>query len=93
MALTDDGKQIELRPKAFDTLLALVERAGRVVTKDKLVATVWPGVIVNDDALAQCIRDVRDALGDEVQRYIETVPRRGYLFAAPVDSADWAEWN
>lgn len=85
MALTNGGDQVELRPKAFDTLLALVERAGRVVTKDELVATVWPDVIVNDDALAQCIRDVRKALGDEAQLYVETVPRRGYRFATDVE--------
>lgn len=85
MALTNGGDQVELRPKAFDTLLALVERAGRVVTKDELVATVWPNVIVNDDALAQCIRDVRKALGDEAQLYVETVPRRGYRFATDVE--------
>ena len=87
MALTDGGQQIELRPKAFDTLRALVERAGRVVTKDELVAVVWPDVIVNDDALAQCVRDVRKALRDEDQRLIKTVPRRGYLFASDVDEA------
>lgn len=85
MALIDGGNQIELRPKAFDTLRVLVERAGRVVTKDELVAAVWPDVIVNDDALAQCVRDVRKALGDREQRIIETVPRRGYLFASEID--------
>ncbi|MBB6182336.1 winged helix-turn-helix domain-containing tetratricopeptide repeat protein [Pseudorhizobium flavum] len=85
MALIDDGTQIELRPKAFDTLRVLVERAGCLVTKDELVAAVWPDVIVNDDALAQCVRDVRKALRDTEQRIIETVPRRGYLFAAKIE--------
>ncbi|MGE0500418.1 MAG: winged helix-turn-helix domain-containing protein [Rhizobiaceae bacterium] len=85
MALIDRGDQVELRPKAFDTLRVLVERAGRVVTKDELVAAVWPDVIVNDDALAQCVRDVRKALGDREQRFIETVPRRGYLFTPGIE--------
>jgi TolB-like protein len=59
--------------------------AGRVVTKDELVAAVWPDVIVNDDALAQCVRDIRKALGDEDQRFIKTVPKRGYLFAGEME--------
>ena len=86
MALINDKRQIELRPKAFDTLRVLVEQAGRVVTKDELVAAVWPDVIVNDDALAQCVRDVRKALGDDDQRFVKTVPRRGYLFAGQVET-------
>lgn len=86
LALLEGGNQIELRPKAFDTLRVLVEHAGRVVTKDELVAAVWPDVIVNDDALAQCVRDIRKALGDHEQRIIETVPRRGYLFASNIQT-------
>lgn len=84
MALTEGEHQIELRPKAFDTLRFLVEHSGRLVTKDELVAVVWPDVIVNDDALAQCVRDVRKALGDDDHCLIKTVPRRGYLFAGGV---------
>jgi hypothetical protein len=57
MCLRQGETDIELRPKAFDVLRHLVAQAGRVVSKDELVATVWPDVIVNDDALAQCIRD------------------------------------
>ncbi len=85
MALTESEHSIELRPKAFDTLRVLVERAGRLVTKDELVAAVWRDVIVNDDALAQCVRDVRKALRDADQQFIKTVPRRGYLFVAGVE--------
>ncbi|GLQ57022.1 winged helix-turn-helix domain-containing protein [Devosia nitrariae] len=86
MALFRDGSQVELRPKAFETLLTLLRNAGRVVTKDELVASVWPSVIVNDDALAQCVRDIRKALDDPGQTYIRTVPRRGYMFASPVET-------
>lgn len=86
MALFRDGHPVELRPKAFDTLKVLVERAGRVVGKDELVASVWPDVFVNDDALAQCVRDIRKALGDEAQALVRTVPRRGYLFAGEVET-------
>lgn len=89
MALLRDGVPVELRPKAFDTLRVLAENPGRVLSKDELVAAVWQDVIVNDDALAQCIRDIRKALGDDAQSLIETVPRRGYLFAGNA-SADAA---
>ena len=86
MALIHEQREIVLRPKAFDTLRVLVERAGCVVTKDELVAAVWPDVIVNDDALAQCVRDIRKALGDDDQGLVKTVPRRGYLFAGEVEN-------
>ena len=72
---------IELRPKAFDVLRYLVENWGRVIGKDELIKAVWSGLSVTDDALVQCVRDVRRALCDEDQRIIKTVPRRGYLFS------------
>lgn len=87
MVLLQEERQVELRPKAFQTLLVLLRAAGRVVSKDELVAAVWPDVIVNDDALAQCIRDVRKALGDAGRRYIRTVSRHGYMFVHPVEPA------
>ncbi|MBW4653456.1 MAG: winged helix-turn-helix domain-containing protein [Kaiparowitsia implicata GSE-PSE-MK54-09C] len=83
MVLMRGDQQIELRPKAFETLLILLRHAGRLLTKDELVAEVWSNVIVNDDALAQCVRDVRHALKDTDQRYIRTVLRRGYMFVHP----------
>nr|MBF6571718.1 alpha/beta hydrolase [Candidatus Binataceae bacterium] len=72
---------IELRPKAFDVLRYFVENWGRVIGKDELIKAVWSGLSVTDDALVQCVRDVRRALCDEDQRIIKTVPRRGYLFS------------
>jgi len=72
---------VELRPKSFDVLRYLVEHSGRVIGKDELIKAVWPGVAVTDDALVQCVRDVRHALCDEAHRIIQTVPRRGYLFS------------
>lgn len=84
LRLQRDGVDIELRPKSFDVLRILIERAGQVVSKDELVAAVWPGVTVNDDALAQCVRDVRKVLDDDGERFVRTVPRRGYEFVAPV---------
>jgi TolB-like protein/DNA-binding winged helix-turn-helix (wHTH) protein len=85
LSLQEGGSDRELRPKAFDVLRHLVEQAGRLITKDELVETAWPNVIVNDDALAQCIRDIRKVLGDQGDRYIKTVPRRGYIFVGDVE--------
>jgi adenylate cyclase len=78
------NREIELRPKSFELLHYLVTNAGRLIAKDELVNAVWPNVIVSDDSLAQCVSDVRHALNDPDRRIIKTVPRRGYLFAAPV---------
>jgi adenylate cyclase len=77
-------QQIDVRPKSFDVLHYLLENAGRLVSKDELAKTVWPNTFVTDDALTHCVSEVRGALGDADQRIIKTVPRRGYLFVAPV---------
>jgi len=79
------GADVELRPLAFDALAHLVRHAGHVVTKDELIAAVWPGLVVTDDSIARCISDIRRALGDVDQKTIKTVPRRGYTLAVPVD--------
>mgnify|MGYP003298315463 CR=1 FL=1 len=61
--------------------------AGRVVSKEELLRDVWAGVIVTDNSLAQCIREIREALGDDRATMVETASRRGYVFAAPVTPA------
>ena len=70
--------------ESFELLRYLVQNAGRLISKDELVTAVWPNVIVGDDSLAQCMSELRNALSDLDRRIIKTVPRRGYLFAAPV---------
>ncbi|MDZ7651296.1 MAG: winged helix-turn-helix domain-containing protein [Burkholderiaceae bacterium] len=90
-----DGFAIALTPKAFDTLLYLLQHPGEVVEKDALMAAVWPGVVVEDNNLSQAVSTLRKALGDdpEAPRFIQTVPRRGFRLVArvahivPVDSA------
>ncbi|WP_082617241.1 winged helix-turn-helix domain-containing protein [Bosea sp. Root670] len=72
-------QEIALRPKAFEVLRHLAENAGRLVSKRELFEVVWPNVAVTDDSLVQCIRELRDKLGDTDHLLIETVPRRGYL--------------
>jgi adenylate cyclase len=82
--LRTGNRDIKLRPKSFDVLCNLVENAGRLVAKGEMIETVWPNVTVTDESLTQCVSDIRLALGDTEQRIVKTVPRRGYLFAAPV---------
>src|SRR3981081_3386983 len=88
--LLRDGEPVALTPKAFETLLALGKRAGRVVTKDELFQQVWPDAIVEEGTLAQNVFTLRRALGDDT-RYIETVPKVGYRFVEPVTRED-IEW-
>src|SRR5881396_3668317 len=74
-------------PKAVETLLALVERHGRLVTKDELLRIVWPDTFVEENNLAQNISLLRRVLGEGEWggSLIETVPRRGYRFVGPVE--------
>jgi DNA-binding winged helix-turn-helix (wHTH) protein/TolB-like protein/Tfp pilus assembly protein PilF len=88
VCLSRDGEEIRLRPKSFDVLRHLVERSGQVVSKDELFAHVWRETAVTEDALVQCLVDIRRALGEEGRNLIRTVPRRGYLFDADVESVD-----
>src|SRR4051812_39305011 len=87
--LTRDRRAVPLKPKAFDVLTHLVRHAGRLVTQDELIETVWPDTIVGDSSLKTCVRQIRRALGDRVRNplYIETVHRRGYRFVAAVTAA------
>jgi DNA-binding winged helix-turn-helix (wHTH) protein/tetratricopeptide (TPR) repeat protein len=73
------GDLIHLRPKTFSLLSHLVRNSGRVVTKDEIFEVVWPGVIVTEDSLTQCVRDARKAIRDELAEILKTVPRRGYI--------------
>jgi adenylate cyclase len=76
--------EIELRPKSFEVLKYMVENCDRLVSKDEIIKTVWPNVVVTDESLTQCMSEVRQAIDDRDQTKIKTVPRRGYRFALPV---------
>ena len=84
--LTEDGRTVELSGRYLDALVLLVAEPGRLITKTRFLDEVWKGVPVTDEALTQCVRSLRKALGDEVVRpkFIETAPRHGYRFIAPV---------
>ncbi|HKV99935.1 MAG TPA: winged helix-turn-helix domain-containing protein, partial [Vicinamibacterales bacterium] len=83
------GAAVHLTPKAHDLLVTLVRHAGRLVTKEALLAEVWPDAFVEEGILAVHISALRKALGDASRppAYIETVARSGYRFIAPVTTA------
>lgn len=82
--LTGAGGEVALTPKAFDTLLFLVENNGRLVTRDELLDRIWRGTHVGENTLAQNISTLRKALGAEGELLIQTVPKRGYRFCGAV---------
>src|SRR5437870_4562447 len=80
-----NGNLAPLTPKAFELLRVLVERHGHIVAKDELMELVWPGSFVEETNLAHHISALRSTLGNgTTEPFIETVPRRGYRFVAPV---------
>ena len=83
-ALLRAGAHVDLRPKSFEVLRLLVERHGRLVTKQELLDAVWGRVVVTEGSVAKCLIDVRRAIDDRSQTLIRTVPRRGYVFDEPV---------
>jgi DNA-binding winged helix-turn-helix (wHTH) protein/TolB-like protein/Flp pilus assembly protein TadD len=85
--LSREGAAVTITPKAFDLLVVLIERAGEVVPKDELMATLWPDTSVEEGNLTFQISTLRKALGPEGAAYVTTVPGRGYHFAGPVAPA------
>jgi formylglycine-generating enzyme required for sulfatase activity len=86
-SLRAGDQDIELRPKTFEVLKYLATNAGRLVTKQELYEAVWPNVIVSDDSIAQCIRELRGKLADDDHSLIKTVSRRGYLLDTTVSTS------
>src|SRR3954468_7434088 len=84
--LTKEGAPVELGSRALDILIALISTSNEIVSKNDLMARVWPDVIVEDGSLRFHMASLRKALGDgkDGARYITTLPGRGYCFVAPV---------
>ena len=87
--LLRDGEEVDLGSRYFDALALLVSRRGELVTKDAFMDDVWRGIPVTDEALTQCIRTLRRALGDDASapRFIQTVPKHGYRFLGEIEGA------
>jgi DNA-binding winged helix-turn-helix (wHTH) protein len=81
-----DGRPVSFTPKAFDLLAVLAANPGRLLTKEQLMEAVWPDTVVEESNLAYHVFAIRKALGgsSDADPYIETVPKRGYRFIAPV---------
>jgi predicted ATPase/DNA-binding winged helix-turn-helix (wHTH) protein len=81
-----DDERTRLTPKAFAVLRYLVERAGRLVTQDELLNALWPDTFVQPEVLKSHVLEIRHALGDDAKnpQFLETLPKRGYQFIAPV---------
>jgi len=84
--LLKDGVTVRLTPKAFETLLVLIQHGVQLVDKDQLMKEVWPDTFVEEGSLSRNIYELRKALGDDSSepKYIETIPKRGYRFLAPL---------
>lgn len=84
--LLRDGQPVALTPKAFDLLVYFAHHPGRLLTKDELMSAVWPDVVVEESNLAYHVFAIRKALGEvaDGERFIETVPKQGYRFVAPL---------
>ena len=84
--LTRDGAVVPLRPKVFDILLMLVQNSGHILTKDDVMKRVWSDTAVEEGNISRTISTLREVLGEgpREQRYIETIPWRGYRFVARV---------
>ena len=83
--LLRDGRPVSLKPKVYETLLALVTRSGHIVDKEELMRQVWPDVVVEENNLTGNIFALRRVFAEH--EYIETVPRRGYRFTVEVKQA------
>lgn len=78
------GEEIRLRWQSAQVLAFLVENIGSLVSRDTLIAHVWPDVAVTDDSLTQCIADIRRALSDHDRALLKTVPKQGYLLTGEI---------
>lgn len=85
--LKRDGNEQHLRQQAFQVLIYLLENPQRLITKNELIEAIWQDTAVTDNALEQCLAEIRKVLGDDSRnpRFIKTVPRAGYRFIGPLE--------
>src|SRR5262245_43449067 len=82
-----DGAPLDVTPKLLDLLIYLIDRPATLVTKEELLDALWPDANVTENALAQAMSELRDALDDDASdpRFIKTVARKGYRFIAAIE--------
>jgi pimeloyl-ACP methyl ester carboxylesterase/DNA-binding winged helix-turn-helix (wHTH) protein len=85
-----EGRYVTLRAQSMAVLGCLARRAGHLVTKEELLQAVWPGIVVTDDSLVQCIVEIRRALGDHEHCLIRTEKGRGYRLALAHEAVNGA---
>lgn len=83
--LLKDGVEVCLRPKSFEVLVYLVTHRGQLVSKEELLKAVWGGIVVTEDSVAQCLLEIRKALGNPSKARMRTVRGRGFRFEEPVE--------
>jgi DNA-binding winged helix-turn-helix (wHTH) protein len=84
LLLAADGTELPLRPKTFALLRLLVQNAGRTVSKEQIMTSVWPNLFVTENNINQCVHEIRGALGAGSKHILRTRPRRGYQLDAAV---------
>src|SRR3982751_4779906 len=82
--LRRNGEVINLPPKTFDLLMLFVESGGALLTKREIIQALWPDTFVEDANLSFQVSALRKVLGDEGSAWVETVPKHGYRFCAPI---------
>ena len=82
--LLRQGRPVPLTPKVFEVLRVLVQNSGHLVEKEELLKEIWPDSFVEEANLNRSVSILRKALGEDPSGYIQTVPKRGYRFVAPV---------
>lgn len=82
--LGSDGAELRLRPKTFALLRYLLDHPGQLMGREELLEALWPGLVVTDDSLTQCVSELRHALGSRASQVLQTIPRRGYVLTAEV---------
>lgn len=88
--MTREGAQVDVNSRYLDALLLMLSNPGQLITRERFLDDVWSGIPVTDEALSQCIANLRRVLGDDAARprFIETVPKHGYRFIAPVEERE-----
>jgi adenylate cyclase len=92
-AVTRAGATTHLEPKVMEVLVCLAQHPGALLSKEKLLQTVWPETFVTDDVLTRCISELRRVFEDDARepKIIQTIPKRGYRLLGAGSSRGWSD--